>query len=56
MTSATKSIAPESSTLLSKIAQAAYFVAATVLMVEMREAMDANTSGDKTDAAFDYGL
>lgn len=57
MTSATKSFNPSTSaTFGSKLAQAAYTVAATVLMLEMRELMDAKTSGDKSDAAFTYGL
>jgi hypothetical protein len=57
MTTATNSYTQSGpSTLGAKLAQAAYTVVATVLMVEMREALDAKTSGDKTDASFKYGL
>jgi hypothetical protein len=50
------SASSSSSTLGAKLAQAAYTVVATVLMVEMRESLDAKTTGDKTDASFKYGL
>jgi hypothetical protein len=57
MTSATKSFNESTSTTLgAKLAQAAYTVAATVLMLETREALNAKTSGDQSDAAFTYGL
>jgi hypothetical protein len=56
MTSATKSYQSGTTGFGAKLAQVAYAVAATVLMLEMREALDAKTSGDKSDAAFTHGL
>ncbi|MDB5988812.1 MAG: hypothetical protein JWQ10_215 [Herbaspirillum sp.] len=57
MTTATKSLSQSSPTGLgAKLAQVAYAVAATVLMLEMREALHAKTSGDKSDAALVCGL
>jgi hypothetical protein len=61
MTSATKAAskgftASGSNTLGAKLAQAAYTVAATVLMLEMRDALNAKSTADQSDAAFTYGL
>jgi hypothetical protein len=57
MTTATKSFSQSATTGLgAKFAQFAYTVAATVLMIEMRESLDAKISGDKSDAAFVHGL
>jgi hypothetical protein len=57
MTTATKRLSQSSPAGFSaKLAQVAYLVAATVLMLEMREALHAKTSSDKSDAAFTYGL
>ncbi|HEY4073662.1 MAG TPA: hypothetical protein VGM52_11220 [Herbaspirillum sp.] len=39
-----------------KLAQAAYLVAATVLMLDLRESLAAQTTGDQSDAAFTHGL
>ncbi|MDB5960092.1 MAG: hypothetical protein JWP59_1386 [Massilia sp.] len=39
-----------------KIVDFACFVASTLLMIEMREALDADTGGDKTDAKYRHGL
>ncbi|HEY4317152.1 MAG TPA: hypothetical protein VGN04_06090 [Herbaspirillum sp.] len=43
-------------TLFSKMVSFAVFVAATLLMLEMRVALDAATAGDKSDAAYAYGM
>ncbi len=57
MTSTTKSLnQPIISDLTAKIAQAAYLVVSTVLMLNLRESLDADTAGDKSDAAFAYGM
>ena len=57
MNAATKSFSHSDTTGLgAKLAQLAYAVAATVLMVELRESLDAKTSGDRADAAFTHGL
>jgi len=58
MTSATNSGANQMDDrgLLAKIAQVATFVASTVLMAELHESLDTQTSGDKSDAAFKYGM
>jgi hypothetical protein len=57
MTTATKNLNQSSITGLgAKLAQVAYAVAATVLMLDMREALHTKTSGDKSDAAHTYGL
>ena len=57
MTTATKNLSQSSTTGFSaKLAQAAYFVAATVLMIELREKLYAQTSDAKSDAALTYGL
>jgi hypothetical protein len=57
MTTATKKLSQSSTTGFSaKLAQFAYFVAATVLMIELREKLYAQTSGAKSDAAHTYGL
>jgi hypothetical protein len=57
MTTATKNLTQSSATGFSgKLAQFAYFVAATILMIELREKLYAQTSGDKSDAAQTQGL
>jgi hypothetical protein len=58
MTTATKSFNHSSTNngLGAKLAQAAYAVAATVLMLDLRESLAAQTSGDQSDAAFTHGL
>jgi hypothetical protein len=57
MTTATKNFSQSGNTGIgAKLAQLAYAVAATVLMLEMREALHAKTSSGKSDAAFKYGL
>ncbi|HWZ47823.1 MAG TPA: hypothetical protein VNX00_06340 [Herbaspirillum sp.] len=57
MTTTTKNLSQSNTTSFSaKLAQFAYFVAATVLMIELREKLYAQTSGAKSDAAHTYGL
>jgi hypothetical protein len=47
---------PGDTTLFSKMISFAVFVAATLLMLEMRVALDAATSGDKSDGAYVQGM
>lgn len=47
---------PGDTTLISKMISFAVFVAATLLMLEMRVALDAATSGDKSDGAYLQGM
>jgi hypothetical protein len=58
MTTATKSFNHSSTNngFGAKLAQAAYAVAATVLMLDLRESLATQTSGDQSDAAFTHGL
>lgn len=57
MTSATKSFDQAASTTIgAKLAQLAFTVVATVLMLELRESISAKAGRDQSDAAFTYGL
>lgn len=47
---------PTRRSLAEKIAEFAWFVLATLLMLDMREALDAATTGDKSDAAYKQGM
>ena len=58
MTTATNSFTPanNSTGFSAKVAGIAYAVAATLLAVDLRESLDAATTGDKTDATYTWGL
>jgi hypothetical protein len=57
MTTATNSFTPASSTGFSaKVAGVAYAVAATLFNINLRESLDAETTGDKSDAAYTWGM
>ena len=57
MTTATNSFTPANSTGFSaKVAGVAYAVAATVFGINLRESLDAKTTGDKTDASYTWGM
>ena len=42
--------------LAAKLSSLAWFIISTLLMIELREALDAATDGDPTDAAYKQGL
>lgn len=57
MTTATNSFTPANSTGFSaKVAGVAYAVAATVFGINLRESLDAESSSDKADAAYTWGM
>ena len=47
---------PAPRALADKASAFCWFVLATLLMLDIREALDAATGGDKSDAAFKQGL
>ncbi|PFH12490.1 hypothetical protein BCF11_4974 [Collimonas sp. PA-H2] len=57
MTTATNSFTPANSTGFSaKVAGVAYAVAATVFGINLRESLDVESSSDKADAAYTWGM
>ncbi|MFL6710220.1 MAG: hypothetical protein ACJ8HI_18620 [Massilia sp.] len=47
---------PWSAQLAAKLSSLAWFILSTLLMLELREALDAATEGDRADAAYKRGL
>lgn len=57
MTTATNSFTPANSTGFSaKVAGVAYAVAATVFGINLRESLDAESTSDKADASYTWGM
>ncbi|MEO6919874.1 MAG: hypothetical protein ABI171_12810 [Collimonas sp.] len=57
MTTATNSFTPANSTGFSaKVAGIAYAVAATVFGINLRESLDVESTGDKADTAYTWGM